>query len=71
VANLSIEKNETVTYVYSNIELNGLQVRIKLFEKDNAWWYDSAYLLRDRANGIIQINLELVLRKRELLFGIQ
>ena len=45
VANLSIEKNETITSVYVNIETNGSTIKAKLFDKKNVWWYDCAYFL--------------------------
>lgn len=45
VANLVIEKNETVTTVYVNIEVNNSTIKAKLFDKINTWWYDCTYLL--------------------------
>jgi len=45
VAHLSIEKTETITSVYVNIEANTSKSKIKLFDKKNVWWYDSAYIL--------------------------
>jgi hypothetical protein len=45
LANLSIEKTETITTVFANIETVNLKYKIKLFEKQNIWWYDCAYML--------------------------
>lgn len=45
VAKLVIEKTETVTSVYVNIENDGSSNTHKLFDKKNAWWYDGAYIL--------------------------
>jgi hypothetical protein len=45
IANLSIEKTETVTSVYVNIETNGSVIKAKLFDKKNIWWYDCTYFL--------------------------
>ena len=45
VANLIIEKTETVTSVYVSIECNGSSNTHKLFDKKNAWWYDCIYIL--------------------------
>jgi hypothetical protein len=42
-AKLSIEKTETLTTVYSEIEVNGTASKIKLFDKKNVWWYDCVY----------------------------
>lgn len=44
-AKLSIEKTETITTVYSYIEINGTASKIKLLEKKNLWWYDCVYKL--------------------------
>lgn len=45
VARLVIEKTETITSVYVNIEVGGSLIVKKLFDKKNVWWYDSAYFL--------------------------
>ena len=45
LANLSIEKTETVTSVFVNIETNGSKLTAKLFDKQNIWWYDCVYIL--------------------------
>ena len=45
LATLSIEKSETTTSVFVNIENNGLTIRKKLFDKKNMWWYDCVYFL--------------------------
>ena len=44
-AKLIIEKTETVTSVFVNIQCNESSIIHKLFEKKNAWWYDCAYIL--------------------------
>ena len=44
-AKLIIEKTETVTSVYVNIDYNGSSNTHKLFDKKNAWCYDCAYIL--------------------------
>jgi hypothetical protein len=44
-AKISIEKTETITTVYSELEVNGTVSKIKLFDKKNGWWYDCAYKL--------------------------
>jgi len=48
VANLCIEKTETVTSVYVNIEINGTTIKAKLLDKENIWWYDCVYFLSRR-----------------------
>jgi hypothetical protein len=45
VANLSIEKTETVTSVYANIQEADSIFKAKLFDKANVFWYDCAYIL--------------------------
>jgi hypothetical protein len=45
IANLSIEKTETITSVYTDIQIAGSIFKIKLFDKNNVWWYDCAYIL--------------------------
>jgi hypothetical protein len=45
VANLCIEKTETITSVYADIKANASTSKIRLFDKKNVWWYDCAYLL--------------------------
>ena len=45
VARLVIEKTETITSVYVNIEVNGSAITKKLFDKENVWWYDCVYIL--------------------------
>jgi hypothetical protein len=45
LANLTIEKTETVTSVYVNIKTNGSTIKAKLFDKKNVWWYDCVYFL--------------------------
>ncbi|MBP9102860.1 MAG: hypothetical protein KBF82_03270 [Chitinophagaceae bacterium] len=44
-AKLIIEKTETVTSVFVDIECNGSSNTHKLFDKKNAWWYDCTYIL--------------------------
>jgi hypothetical protein len=44
-ANLIIEKDESITSVYVNIERNDSTIKSKLFDKKNIWWYDCAYIL--------------------------
>jgi hypothetical protein len=44
-AKLIIEKTETVTSVYVNIENDGSSITQRLFNKKNAWWYDCVYIL--------------------------
>ena len=44
-AKISIEKTETITTVYSDLEVNGSASKIKLFDKKNGWWYDCVYKL--------------------------
>ena len=44
-AKLTIEKTETVTSVYVNIEKDSSSITRKLFDKKNAWWYDCVYIL--------------------------
>ena len=43
-ARLIIEKTETVTSVYANIQTESSITR-KLFDKKNLWWYDCIYIL--------------------------
>jgi len=45
VGMLSVEKTETLTSVYVNIQVNGTTITKKLFDKKNVWWYDCIYLL--------------------------
>ena len=45
VANLSIEKTETITSVYANIQRADSIFKAKLFDKENVFWYDCAYIL--------------------------
>lgn len=45
VAALSIEKTETITSVFVNIEFNDSVITTKLFDKKNTWWYDCIYIL--------------------------
>jgi hypothetical protein len=45
IAKLIIEKTETITSVYINIEDNGSTITKKLFDKRNVWWYDCVYIL--------------------------
>ena len=45
LATLCIEKTETITSVYVDIEANASIFKIKLFDKKNVWWYDCVYLL--------------------------
>ena len=42
-AHVRIEKTETVTSVYILITRDASTEKIKLFDKKNGWWYDSAY----------------------------
>jgi hypothetical protein len=44
-AKLIIEKTETVTSVYVNINNGGSSITQKLFDKKNAWRYDCVYIL--------------------------
>jgi len=44
-AKLSIEKTETKTSVYADISANGSTHKVKLFDKENMWWYDCVYKL--------------------------
>ena len=44
-AHVRIEKTETVTSVYILITRDASTEKIKLFDKKNGWWYDSAYTL--------------------------
>ena len=67
VANLSIEKNETVTYVYANIESNGSNIKIKLFEKANVWWYDPAYVLARQSKWFNNDKFGICFRKKEVV----
>lgn len=66
VANLSVEKNERVTYVYANIESNGTKIKIKLFEKANVWWYDSAYLLARQSKWFDTDKFGISFKKKEI-----
>jgi hypothetical protein len=45
VATLIIEKTETITSVYVNIQTEKTSVTRKLFDKKNQWWYDCIYIL--------------------------
>jgi hypothetical protein len=45
LANLSIEKTETVTSVFVSIETTDSIVTAKLFDKKNIWWHDCVYKL--------------------------
>ncbi len=45
VANLVIEKTETLTSVYINIQTGSSSIKRKLFDKKNQWWYDCIYIL--------------------------
>jgi hypothetical protein len=45
VAFLSVEKTETLTSLYINIESNNSIATKKLFDKKNTWWYDCVYIL--------------------------
>ena len=40
-----IEKTETVTSAYVDIDINGTITTRKLFDKKNSWWYDCVYYL--------------------------
>jgi hypothetical protein len=40
-----VQKTETVTSAYVEITTNGSTITKKLFEKNNAWWYDCVYNL--------------------------
>ena len=44
-ASLSVEKTETITSLYVTIKANDQILKIKLFDKQNAWCYDSVYFL--------------------------
>ena len=43
-ARLIIEKTETITSVYVNIQTE-ISITRKLFDKKNLWWYDCVYIL--------------------------
>jgi hypothetical protein len=40
-----IEKSETITSAYVEIDINGSITTVKLFDKKNSWWYDCVYYL--------------------------
>ena len=42
---LVIEKTETITSAYVNVDINGIITTKKLFDKKNSWWYDCVYYL--------------------------
>jgi hypothetical protein len=52
VANLRIEKNETITSGYAMIHIDASTSKIKLFDKKNWWWYDGACLLAKHAKWL-------------------
>ncbi len=60
IANICIEKSDTITSVFVIYETNGFTGKYKLFEKSNAWCYDCIYLLVKHAkwkdNSIFGIN---------------
>ena len=45
IANLIIEKTETVTSVYVKMQTGNSSITKKLFDKKNQWWHDCVYLL--------------------------
>ena len=45
LAKLIIEKTETITSVYINIQNGSSSITRKLFDKKNEWWYDCIYIL--------------------------
>ena len=45
IAKLIIEKTETITSVYENIQIGDSSITRKLFDKKNQWWYDCIYTL--------------------------
>ena len=45
LANLRVEKTETMTFAYVIIENDKSIKKIKLFEKRNSYWYDCVYTL--------------------------
>ena len=73
VANLSIEKTETVTSVYVNIETNGLTIKAKLFDKKNIWWYDCAYFLakHNKWYGTSKFGIGLTKGKVDIWYSIE
>jgi hypothetical protein len=44
-AHLTLEKTETITSMFVEIENQDTSAKIKLFDKNNLWWYDCAYYL--------------------------
>jgi hypothetical protein len=40
-----VAKTETITSAYVDININGINTTIKLFDKRNSWWYDCVYYL--------------------------
>ena len=42
---LVIEKTETITSVWANIDMGGQKIIKKLFDKKNSWCYDCVYFL--------------------------
>ena len=45
IGKLIIEKTETITSVYINIQNGSTSITKKLFDKTNQWWYDCIYIL--------------------------
>jgi hypothetical protein len=45
IGKLIIEKTETITSVYINIQNGSTSITKKLFDKKNQWWYDCIYIL--------------------------
>jgi len=73
VANICIEKSDTITSAFVFLETNGLTCKFKLFEKNNAWCYDCIYLLVKHAkwkdNSIFGI--KYVKGKIEIWYSLQ
>src|SRR5260221_2477994 len=45
IGKLIVEKTETITSVYVNIQNGDSSIIRKLFDKKNQWWYDCIYIL--------------------------
>jgi hypothetical protein len=65
-ARLIIEKTETITSVYVNIEFNDSAIIKKLFDKENAWWYDCVYILARHNKWFDRDRFGIVYRKGKI-----
>ena len=67
LASLSIEKTETVTFLYVSVKGSNLAIKKKLFEKKNSWWYDCTYMLAKHGKWFDTDRFGIAYRKNHIV----